>query len=111
LIVCDKSATISVPAAATTQVIALVAAKTIYVCGFVLAPGTATGTVGLTYGTGANCATGPIVLMDPISITLGTPLGFGAGMGVVTRTAVANALCVVTGAGTSATGMISYAQF
>ena len=107
---CDSSAQLTVSTATTTQMVALVAAKSIYVCGFVINGAGAT-TAKLVYGTGTNCATGLVSLTPAFTLATGSNVAFGSGLGYVTKTIAANALCVTNSAAVAANVLVSYTQF
>ena len=106
----DNSAPINVSAAATTQVVALVAAKSIYVTSWDIVVAGAD-TITLEYGTGSNCGTGTTALTGTYNLAANGGLAAGSGLGVLFKLPAGNALCVVTGAATQAAGRVSYAQF
>lgn len=106
---CPSSATVSVTAAATTQIVALGASQVIRVCSFVITS-SATGTAKFVYGTGSNCVTSPSDLTAAFTMATATPVAISAGNNSLFRTASANALCL-TATGGNITGFISYAQF
>jgi hypothetical protein len=118
IVACDASAQAAIASATTTQLVALSAGKTIYVCGFVVeiqGIATTAGTAKLVYGTGSSCATSPVNLTPDFigSTTAGTPtvIALGNGLGVVTKTAASNALCVTTTTTTVQKVLVSYTQF
>jgi hypothetical protein len=107
---CPNSAVINVTAAATTQIVALVAAQTIRICSFAISM-SAAGTAKFVYGTGSNCGTGTTDMTAAMTLATGTPLTFGnANGGAALKTASANALCVVAVTG-NVVGFVNYAQF
>jgi len=110
VVACDSSAQLAVSTATTTQIIALAAAKTIYVCGFVMNGAGAT-TAKLVYGTGTNCATGQVSLTPAFTLASGTNVASGGGLGYVMKTASANALCVTNSAAVAANVFVSFTQF
>jgi hypothetical protein len=110
VVACDTSVQLTVSTATTTQAIALVAGKTIYVCGFVMNGAGAT-TTKLVYGTGTNCATGQTALTPSFTLASGTNVTFGGAFGYVTKTASANALCVTNSAAIAASVLLTYTQF
>ena len=107
---CDSSALLTVSTATTTQIVALAAAKSIYVCGFVINGAGAT-TAKLVYGTGTNCATGQVSLTPAFTLATGSNIVFGGGLGYVMKTIAANALCVTNSAAVAANVLVSYTQF
>ena len=107
---CDNSAQLTISTATTTQMVALVAAKSIYICGFVINGAGAT-TAKFVYGTGANCATGPVNLTPAFTLATGSNIVYGGGLGYITKTIAANALCVTNSAAVAANVLVSYTQF
>lgn len=109
-----QSAPIAITTATTTQLVAGVSGKQVFVCGFSLAM---TGTIladsfQLEYGTGAGC-TSPTVLTGPLSsgiLTAGATT-FAAPFALA-PTAAGASLCAVTTVGTLPTieGVVSYVQ-
>jgi len=110
IVACDSSAQLSVATATTTQMIALVSAKAIFVCGFVINGAGAT-TTKLVYGTGTNCATGQISLTPAFTLATGSNIAAGSGLGYLLKTAAGNALCVTNSAAIAANVFVSYTQF
>ena len=110
LAVCDGSALLSLATAVTTQIVALVSGKSIYICGFVMNAGGTT-TIRLVQGTGANCATGQGNLTPAFNMIAGGALAFGSSVGAVVKTSVGNALCVTNSAAQTANVLVSYTQF
>jgi hypothetical protein len=110
LIACDSSAVLSMSTATTTQAIALVSGKSIYVCGFVInAGGTTTGR--LVQGTGTNCGTGQANLTPAFNLATGGNVTFGNGLGQVLKISAGSALCVTNSAAIALNVLISYTQF
>jgi hypothetical protein len=105
---CNQSATISVTATNTTQIVALSASKIIRVCGFVASISLA-GTAQFVYGTGTNCAVGTTNLTGAINIATGQVIN-AYGNPEVFRTASANAICLTAATG-NVNGVLTYAQF
>ena len=110
VVACDSSAQLTISTATTTQIVALVAAKTIYVCGFVINGAGAT-TAKLVYGTGTNCATGLTNLTPAFTLATGSNVTLGGALGYVMKTASANALCVTNSAAIAANVFVTYTQF
>lgn len=107
---CPNSAVVNVTAAATTQIVALSASTQIRVCSIAISM-SAAGTAKFLYGTGANCATGPVDLTAAMTLATGTPLELSASAGgSLLRTASSNALCVAAVTG-NVVGFITYAQY
>lgn len=111
LIDCEDTVAVSVGAGATTQLVALAAGEQIRVCSFSLSMAAA-GTVQLITGTGVNCAAGPTALTGAYTLAQGIPLGVGGNLGRAMTGPAGDALCLVTtGAGATAQGVLSYAQY
>lgn len=93
-----------------TQVVALVAGSSIYICGYGIHVGASATNVKLEYGTGTNCATGTTALTPAWVLaisgdkTVMSP--FYAGLSVPTG----NALCINTSAGNPVQVEVYYAQ-
>jgi len=90
--------------AATVQLVALAAGKSIYVCGGTVVP---TGTVAFEYGTGSLCGTGTTALTGTMVPTSGSVVSLN-GEGTKLIAPAGNAVCLVSG--TTAEGSISYVQ-
>lgn len=107
---CTASAVYDASTNGATQLVALAAGKTIYVCGYTLFSG-GVANVSLVYGTGANCVTGQTA-MTP-AFQLGSQVGvddassYYRGM----ATAAGNALCIKTSAGVAVQALVFYTQF
>src|ERR1035437_25707 len=110
IVACDSSAQIAMSTATTTQMVALVSGKSVYVCGFVINGGGAT-TAKLVHGTGTSCATGQTSLTPAFTLASGTMLSFGGGLGYVTKAPSGNALCVTNSAAVTANVFVTYTQF
>jgi hypothetical protein len=110
VVACDSSALLTISTATTTQLVALVSGKSIYVCGLVMNGGGTT-TAKLVYGTGTNCATGLTSLTPAFTLASGTNLVFGSGLGYVAKTISGNALCVTNSAAATANVFVAYTQF
>lgn len=110
---CQNTAVITVAAATTVQIVALAAAKRIYVCSFVISTSNTTSSTGNIFktGTGSLCATGITSLtgsmhMGPIGhIELSAPTG-----SILFKGAAASALCLTNGTN-GVDGFLTYAQF
>jgi hypothetical protein len=110
IVACDSSALIVVSTATTSQIVALVSGKSIYVCALAINGGGAT-TAKLVYGTGTNCGTGQTNLTPAFSLALATTVSLGGGVGYVTKTPSGNALCVTNSAAVAANVFVAYTQF
>ncbi len=110
---CQSSLDINVPAAATTELVALVAGDRVRICGFVLSgTGAALGSVQFLAGTGTACDTGVSDLSGIMSLIKDTPMAYGGGLGKIFSTPVAEALCIKTvGASFAVDGILTYGQF
>jgi hypothetical protein len=115
-ITCNQFFAVSQGAVALTKIISGVANKNISVCGFVFNSGAAASTVGLSYGTGTNCATGTTVWVPVVSLPINGLLvdkGDFASMAVptVNGSGVPIDLCLVTTGTGPAVVIVHYAQF
>lgn len=106
---CANSATITVSAATTTQIIALSAGAIIRVCSFELTESLA-GTAAFVYGTGTNCAAGQVALTGAMALVTGGNLPMSSSNGSLFRTIASNALCLTAVTG-NITGFVTYAQY
>jgi len=107
---CDKSVVYDASTSGSTQLVALVSGKVIYVCGYnIFSAGTAN--VKLTYGTGTACATGTTSLTPAYQLIAQTGISYGNGEGNVAITAASNALCINSTAAVAVQALITYAQF
>lgn len=111
LLDCAHSVVVDVGAAATIEIVGLVADQTIHVCSVDISLAAA-GTFQLVTGTGANCAVGAANLTGVITLAQGVPLSLGGNLGRLFNSPDAEALCVTTtGGGATAQGVITYAQY
>lgn len=118
---CDSSVIINQATATTTQLVALVAGKKIYVCSATInqVGATTAPTFKFVYGTGSNCGTGTNDLTGVISganvagTITNVQLG-GNGLGYVFSTPLpagaAQALCITTTTTQAQKGLLSYTQ-
>jgi hypothetical protein len=110
IVACDSSALLTVSTATTTQMVALVAAKSIYICSMTInGAGTTTGK--LVSGTGTNCGTGQANLTPAFSLIAGSTISAGAGLGYVVKAASGAAVCVTNSAAVAVNVLVSYTQF
>jgi len=104
-----SSAVINVSSATTTQLVALAAGKSVYVCQVTMSGGSAATAV-LEYGTGSSCGTGTTALTGALALNATQPVSLGWG-GALASTPAGAALCLVTGGTvTTAQGIVSYVQ-
>lgn len=106
---CTLSATVSVTAGNTTQLVALSANRTIRVCAFAITESLA-GTAKFVYGTGANCVTSPADITAAMALATNGSIALTAGNGSLFRTAASNALCLTAATG-NITGFVNYAIY
>lgn len=106
----SASVKISVAAATTTELIALVTNKSLYITSFdFMAAGT--NNVKLVYGTGTACATGTTDLTGAYPLIAQAGISKGIGLGAILFVPVSNALCVTTSGAGQLSGSVSYVQF
>lgn len=109
----DETQVLSVPistaAAANTELVALTAAQTVFVCGYsFIAAGTVD--VQLITGTGAACATGETDLTGPYSLVVNSGIAVPNGGAMQTKGLLSNALCIELSAAIQVSGMLSYVK-
>ena len=96
--------------ATTTQAIALVAGKSIYICGFVVNAGGTT-TARLVQGTGLNCATGLTNMTPAFNLATGGNVTLGGAVGQVLKSSSGSAVCVTNSAAIALNILVIYTQF
>jgi hypothetical protein len=107
---CPSSATVSVTAAATTQIVALSASTIVRVCSFTIT-GSGAGTAATwVYGTGANCGTGQVALTGAMLMPANGNIVATGMNGSLFRGAAGNALCLTAATG-NVTGFVTFAQY
>ena len=110
LVTCDNSVVYDASTSGSTQLVALVSAQKVRVCGFVIfSAGTAN--VKLTSGTGTACATGLTSQTPAFQLTAQTGASYGNGVGVVFDTAAGEALCINSSAAIAVQALVTYTQF
>lgn len=101
-----SSVAINVTSATTTQLVALSAGKSVHVCS--VAVSSVGGTSTFEYGTGSTCGTGTTALTGAFAAASTVSLGGG---GDKFTAPAGNALCLLSGASTTATaGVVAYVQ-
>lgn len=110
LIGCDTEVSFNTSSSGDLQIVALVAAKTIYVCSYEFLAGGTTAAK-LEYGTGSNCGTGTTALTPAYPFTTQTGLVHSGTFFHGMKSASANALCINNGSAAQITGKVSYTQF
>lgn len=106
----SNSVAISVAAATTTQLVALVTAKQIYITSFdFMASGV--NNVKLVYGTGASCGTGTTDLTGAYPLIAQAGISKGIGLGAILFVPSGNALCINTSGAGQLSGSVSYVQY
>jgi hypothetical protein len=109
LIQCNSSAIYDASTNGSTELVALSSGRIIYVCGYsILAGGTVN--VKLIYGTSTNCSGGPTAITPAFQLTAQVGLVDGSPFARGLKTAVSNALCINTSAGTATQAIVYYAQ-
>lgn len=106
----SNAAIIAVSSNTTSELVALVAGKRIYVTSWDLIS-SAAGTFKFVYGTGTNCGTGTTDLTGTYTVGTSTVFTKGNGLGMLLVVPVSNALCYTSGASIAAQGTVSYVQF
>ena len=106
-LLCTAHVAINVTGAGNTQIVAASGATTVTICGLILTSATAI-SAKLTYGTGANCVTGPADLTGTYQALTALVLNFPASS---IATPASQAVCLNLGAGAIAvTGDLFYRQ-
>lgn len=117
LTLCDSSAFVNFTTATTTQIVALVAAKSVRVCSYLISfVGSATANSFIfKSGTGTNCGTATAsispTIWGPTATGPGLAIAHGSGVGQLFTAGTANALCGTTSAATTVGVWVSYTQF
>jgi hypothetical protein len=110
IIQAGASVPINISTATTTQLVAAVTGKSIYVTAWdVIANGT--GNITLEYGSGSNCGTGTAALTGTYNLAAQFGIAKGNGLGPVLVVPPGNALCALTSAAVGMSGSLSYTQF
>ena len=110
IIQAGASLPINLSTATTTQLVAAVSGKAIYVIAWdVIAAGTTNFT--FEYGTGTNCAAGTTALTGPYGLVAQFGAAKGGGLGPVLVVPAGNALCAVNSATVQVSGSLAYTQF
>jgi hypothetical protein len=107
---CNAVAQYSAAAAALLRVVTGVAGKTIYICGYTIHGGGATN-VGLSTGTGTNCATGTAALTPQYVLASGTDVTDSSPFFRGLQVAPSVDLCVNSSAAAAAQVTIYYGQY
>lgn len=105
---CQSSATVTVSAAATTEIVALTTGETIKICSFVLSADTAATVATFVYGTGTNCGTGTTGLTGAMRIADEGNIS-SSSLAPLFSAAVSNAICLTAATG-AVTGFITYTK-
>ena len=110
IIEAGASVPINISTAATTQLVAGISGKAIYVTAWdMIAAGTTSFT--FEYGTGTNCAVGTAALTGPYGLVAQFGATKGGGLGPVLVVPPGNALCAVNSAAVQVSGSLAYTQF
>jgi hypothetical protein len=107
---CNAVAQYSAAAAALLRVVTGVAGKTIYICGYTIHGGGATN-VGLSTGTGTNCATGTAALTPQYVLASGTDVTDSSPFFRGLQVPPSVDLCVNSSAAAAAQVTIYYGQY
>jgi hypothetical protein len=111
--VVKQSVPVAITTATTTQLVALSAGQTVFVCGFTFAMTGTTPTFQFEYGTGASCGTGTTVLTGAFQNDIATGFGqyiYGGGEMTIFAAASANALCIVSAGTPTINGVVTFVQ-
>lgn len=105
-----NSVKIAISTATTTEIIALVANKNIFVTSWD-GVSSAAGTFKWVYGTGTACGTGTTDLTGTYAFGASTVVTKGNGLGPILIVPRGNALCATSASTINIQGSVSYAQF
>lgn len=106
----SNSVPISVAAATTTELVAVVTGKLIYVTHFNFMASN-TNNVKLVYGTGTNCGTGQQNLTGAYPLIAQAGISAGIGLGAILFVPVNNALCITTSGASLVAGSLAFVQY
>lgn len=110
IVACDSHALLNMTTATTTEIVALTASQSIYVCS-VLVSSNGTSAVKFVRGTGTNCGTGTADMSANHDLTAQVGFARGSGLGTIMRGTSANALCVTSSAAVNVHIDVTYAKF
>lgn len=105
-----NSAKIAISSATTTEIVALITSKNIFVTSWD-GVSSAAGTFKWVYGTGTACATGTTDLTGTYAFGASTVVTKGDGLGPILIVPRGNALCATSASTINIQGSVSYAQF
>jgi hypothetical protein len=110
--VAKQSVVINLASATTTQLVALSAGQTIFICGYNFTMVGAAETITFEYGTGASCGTGTTALTGAIADGTASDISvtYGGGEMTIFSTPSANALCALTTGTVGIQGVLTYVQ-
>jgi hypothetical protein len=114
---CTSHVVVNQTSATTTQLVALTAGQSIYICGWSINVIGAAGppTWKLVTGTGAACASGTADLTGTYSSTTTTTavehFAYGGGVGYVIKAPVSQAVCITSTTTSPQRGVLTYAKF
>lgn len=109
VIACDSSITYDASTNGSTELVALISSRIIYVCGYTIFAG-GTVNVKLIYGTGTACATSPQPVTPAYQLTAQVGLVDGSPFNRGMKTAVSQALCFNSSAGVAVQAVVYYSQ-
>jgi len=104
-----SSVAISTSSSGNTQLVALAASQTVYVCGFQVFAGGTTN-VSLITGTGSACATGETALTGAYPFIAQTGIALGNAGAAQVKSAPSSAVCIKNSAAIAIAGMLTYVQ-
>lgn len=107
---CDKSVAINTASSGQNQLVALLAGRSIYVCGLHWISTSAL-SVNVTYGTGTNCGTGNTILEGAQAVAANGGLVIPVSPVPKWIVPAGQALCINLSAATQVSGSVTYGQF
>jgi Flp pilus assembly protein TadG len=111
-VACDTTVALNITTATTTQPIAPVAGKRIYICNLYASIAGTTPTVQFEWGTGATCGTSTVLISGAFALAAGSVFDIGNNNGSEFFSPLGSGFCIITtGTTPSFQGYISYAVF
>lgn len=109
-ITCDATVIYDASTNGSTQLVALAANQSIYICGYsIFAAGTVN--VELDYGTGSACASNNVKMVPAYEFTAQTGMSDQSPQYRGLKTAIGTALCLKTSSGVAVQAIVYYRQF
>jgi hypothetical protein len=107
---CNATAQYAASTSGLTKIITGVAGKVVYICGYTIHGGAAVN-VGLSSGTGTNCATGTAALTPQYVLASGTDITDSSSLFRGLQVPAATDLCINSSGAAAATAIVYYGQY